>query len=169
MVLALAGDSTITTFIQEMSLTTRPAGVSVPSAVGRGIWRAQGRLSNRADGSRARSGPALDVRVREMVAFVKQRSAGNLGLGVDEAVPEVEPRRMSFSLAIASEGFERDMGGFRLDWQAEHGFVNGDRGCLGAAGSRQRRHKRIRFRLAGKHRDDCRSVNDDHESPLRSS
>jgi len=40
MVLALAGDSTITTFIQEMSLTTRPAGVSVPSAVGRGIWRA---------------------------------------------------------------------------------------------------------------------------------
>ena len=27
---------------------------------------------------------------------------------------------MSFSLAIASEGFERDMGGFRLDW------LNGD-------------------------------------------
>jgi hypothetical protein len=103
---------------------------------------------------------------------------------------------VSSTLAVASKGFERDMGGFRLDWlnddaggsqkvsdvrfgfrygplplsrQAEHGFVDGDWARLGATGSRQRRHKRIRVGLAGKHRDDCGSVNDDHRSPLRSS
>src|SRR5579863_9490523 len=114
MVLALAGDSTITTFIQGASFGGRRCG-SAPPPSGAGYGEPKPACQIRADGSSARSGRALDVCVREIVAFVKQRSAGNLGLGVDEAVPEVEPRRMSFSLAIASEGFERDMGGFRLD------------------------------------------------------
>jgi hypothetical protein len=103
---------------------------------------------------------------------------------------------MSSSLPVASEGLKRDMGGFRLDRlnggpggsqkasdvrfrfrdgplplprQAEHGFVKGKRGRFGSAGSLHRRDKRIRVRLAGKHRDDCGGVDDDHESPLRSS
>ena len=66
--------------------------------------------------SSSRSGRARDVRLREIVALVEKRSAADLGLSVDETVPKVEPRRMSSSLAVASKGFERDMGGFRLDW-----------------------------------------------------
>jgi hypothetical protein len=65
--------------------------------------------------SGGRLGRALDVRFREIVALVKKRRAAELGLSVDETVPEVELRRMSSSLAVASEGFRRGMDGFRLD------------------------------------------------------
>jgi hypothetical protein len=141
-------------------------------------------------GSGGDLGRALDVRLREILPFVEKRSAADLGLSVDETVPEAP------SLAVASEGFERDQGGFRLDRlngdaggsqkvsdvrfrfrdgssplprQTKHGFVNRDRGRFGAIGGRQRRHKRVGVWLARKHRDDCGSVYDDHRSPLRSS
>jgi hypothetical protein len=66
-------------------------------------------------GTGGRSGRALDVRLREIFPFEQKRRAGKLGLSVDETVPKVEPRGMSSSLAVANKGFERDMGGFRLD------------------------------------------------------
>jgi hypothetical protein len=83
------------------------------SAAGYGDARATCQI--RVDGSDGRSGRALDVRLREILALVKKRSAAELGLSVNETVPEVELRRVSSSLAVASEGFERDMGGFQLD------------------------------------------------------
>jgi hypothetical protein len=46
MVLALAGDSTITTFIQEIPLSGRRRGLDRHRPFDRGIWRRLGRLSN---------------------------------------------------------------------------------------------------------------------------
>jgi hypothetical protein len=146
--------------------------------------------------SGGRSGRALDIRLRETIALVEKRSANELGLSIDETVAKIEVRGMSSTLAVASEGLQRDVGGFGLDRlygdacgfqkvsdvrfgfrygslplprHAEHRFVNGDRGRFGPAGSLQRRQKHVRVRLSGKHRDDCGRVNDDHKSPLRSS
>src|SRR5271154_6170457 len=66
-------------------------------------------------GSGGRSRRALDICLREIVAFVEKRTAAELGLSVNEAVAKIEARDMSSSLAVASEGFEREMGDFRLD------------------------------------------------------
>src|SRR6185312_11528195 len=114
MVLALAGDSTITTFIQGASFGGRRCG-SAPPPSGAGYGEPKPACQIRADGSGGRSGRALDVRLRKIVAFVQERCAGKLSLSVDKTVPEVEPSRMSSSLAVASKGMESDMDGLRLD------------------------------------------------------
>src|ERR1700722_4930756 len=123
-----------------------------------------------------RSGRALDIRLREIIALVEKRSANELGVSIDETVPKIEVRGMSSTLAVASEGLQRDMGSFRLDRlnddaggfqkvsdmrfgfrygplplprHAEHRLVHGDRGRFGRAGSLQRRQKHVRVRLSG--------------------
>ena len=147
-------------------------------------------------GSSGRSGRALDVRLREIVALVKKRSAAGLGLSVHETVPEVEPRRISPSLAVAGESFKREMDGFRLDRlnddarqtqelhdgpfglsnptaalpsNSQSRLINCDGRSRRASSLIERRNQESRPRLTGQSGDDCGSVNDDHSSPLRSS
>jgi len=194
--LALAGDSTITTFIREMSLRPPGEGVRSSRPFGRGYGEPKAACQIRTDRSSARSNRDLDVRLREILALVKKRSACCFGLSVDETVAKIEPRRMPCSLAVAVESLKREMYGDWVHWldfdpgrrqelhdgpfgltnrtaplasKSESRLINGN-GCRGRVSSPiERRDEESRSRLAGQNGDDCGSVNNDHSSPLRSS
>src|SRR5580698_6880507 len=102
MVLAFAGDSTITTFIQEISFGSRRRIPFAPGRSGAGYGDAGAACQITRRRERRCSSRALDVRLREIVALVKKRGAADLGLSVDETVPKVEPRPASSCLAVAS-------------------------------------------------------------------
>src|SRR5208282_3845994 len=126
----------------------------------------------------------------------EQCRAGRFGLGIGEAIAEIQLRGMLRPLPVAGESVQRAMRGARLDRyhldtgeaqklhdvglcfgngamplppQSERRFIDRDRRGRGAVGLLEGGDQRRKLRFARQDRDDSGGVDNDHDSPLSSS